>query len=75
MPAEIPEGDLSRAPTSDPDMSFPDLVEIRLVWGKKTRTWPISANQFFGRKTYGAPMPAEAIIAAIERLRKLGPPE
>lgn len=78
MPAEIPQGDLSRATTHEPDMSYPTLVEIRLSWstseGTVARFHLISADEFFGRGSYGAPIPAEAIVQHIERMRREGPP-
>jgi hypothetical protein len=75
MAIDIPQSDLSRAPGADPDMEFPDHVELRLVWGKKHRAHQISAQEFFGRGGYGAPIPAEALVQHINRLRKLGRPE
>lgn len=79
MPAEIPQGDLSRATTHEPDMSYPDSVEIRLVWfddkADAVRIQKITADEFFGRGSYGAPIPAEAIVQHIERMRREGPPK
>ena len=78
MPAEISPSDLSRAKTIEPNSDYPDVLEIRLVWNKnglaRKRVIRISAEQFFGRGSYGAPMPADAIVQHIERLRKLGKP-
>ena len=72
---EVPKSDLSRAPSSEPDMAYPDFVEVRLVWGKKARSWQISSDEFFGRGSFGAPLPAEAIVQHINRLRRMGKPE
>lgn len=74
MAVEIPKSDLSRSPSAEPDMDYPDFVEVRLVWGKQARTYQISANEFFGRSGYGAPLPAEALVQHINRLRRLGRP-
>lgn len=78
MPAEIPQGELSRTRSHDPDQSYPDVVEIRLVWkvrGKEQiRAHQIGADEFFGRGQFGAPIPAEALVQAIERMRRQGAP-
>jgi len=78
MAIEITQSDLSRAPSLEPDDGYPDRVEIRLVWKvegqNRIRSQEISAAQFFGRGQYGAPMPAEAILQHIERMRRQGPP-
>lgn len=75
MPVDIPQSDLSRSPASEPDMGYPDFVEIKLVWGKKERSHKISANEFFGRGGYGAPLPADAVLMHINRLRRMGAPK
>ncbi len=79
MPIEIPQGDMSRATTHEPDASYPDLVEIRLIWNIKDQqrilAQAISAAEFFGRGQYGAPIPAEALVQYIERMRRQGPPD
>lgn len=78
MAVEIPQGDLANTVTHEPDQSYPDRVELRLVWivdGKESvRDHQISAAEFFGRGSYGAPLPGEALISAIERLRRQGSP-
>jgi hypothetical protein len=79
MPAEIPQDELSRAIAHEPDASYPDLVEIRLIWNvngqQRIRTQEISAAEFFGRGRFGAPLPAESLISAIERMRRQGVPD
>jgi hypothetical protein len=79
MPAEIPQGELSRTVTHEPDSTYPDLVEIRLIWNVKgqqrIRTQEISSAEFFGHGRFGAPIPAESIVQGIERMRRQGPPE
>lgn len=75
---DIPEGDLARAQTHEPNADYPELVEIRLRWrdenGKPVyRSREISADEFFGRGQFGAPIPAESIVQIIERMRREGP--
>lgn len=79
MAVQMPPSDLSRAKVHDPDEGFPDSVELRVVWngveGPRERTLQISADQFFGRGTFGAPMSGDWLISAVERMRREGPPE
>lgn len=75
----LPQGDLARAVSHDPDESWPELIEIVAYWGYnrgrrgRRRSISIEADQFFGRGKHGAPMSGEAVIAMVERLRKMGP--
>ena len=75
---DLPQGDLANAITHEPDQSYPDVVELRLIWNvgghQEIRTHEISAAEFFGRGRFGAPLPAEALVQAIERLRRQGAP-
>ncbi len=70
-----PGGDLARCVTSEPDDSWPTMLEIVAYWGEgrkgKRRSIKVSADQFFGRGGYGAPITGEQLINMIERLRKL----
>jgi hypothetical protein len=70
--------DTSRAIQHDPDITWPTSVVLVVTWNVngelKYREEAISADQFFGRGLYGAPIPGEAIIQSIERMRKAGPP-
>lgn len=79
MPIDLPQGDLANAITHEPDQSYPDVVELRLVWNvdgrQMVRSHEISAAEFFGRGGHGAPLPGEALLSAIERLRRQGPPD
>lgn len=75
---DIPEGDLDRATTHEPNYDYPEMVEIRLRWPNKNgkpnvRSHEISADEYFGRGSYGAPLPAEALVGMIERMRREGP--
>ncbi len=70
--------DTSRGIQHDPDQSWPSSVTIQLVWkvGEeyRYRTIDISADQFFGRGAYGAPIEGIALTSMIENLRRLGAP-
>ena len=78
MAIDLPQGDLANAITHEPDTTYPDVVEIRLVWNvdgsQRIRVHEISASEFFGRGRFGAPLPGESVISAIERMRRQGPP-
>ena len=75
MSIEIPKDALSRTPQADADNDYPDYVEVRLVYGKKSRSHQISSDEFFGRGAVGAPISGDAVIAHINRLRRMGRPE
>jgi hypothetical protein len=80
MPVDAPVSDTSRAKMHDPSMEWPESVAITMTWikenGRKaTRTQIISADQFYGRGSFGAPVEGQALIAAIDRMRRLGPPK
>jgi len=79
MPIDPPKSDLARSTQWEPDDSWPESVKIQLLWldhsGRPiVRTETISAAQFFGKGSYGAPMDGSQIIQYIERMRKAGPP-
>lgn len=79
MAIEGPVSDTSRARHSDPEQTWPESVKVQLLWrdGKGRpvlRTEVISADQFFGRGQYGAPMDGSQIIQRIELMRRAGPP-
>jgi len=79
MPIDLPQGDLARAVSHDPDHDFPDVVELRVIWNtrggeSRERTIQISADQFFGRGGFGAPMSGDYVVQTIERLRRQGAP-
>lgn len=80
MPIDAPISDTSRAKMHDPSMDWPESVKIQLCWRDKAgrakvATHVISADTFFGRGAYGAPLSGEALIQTIERLRRAGPPK
>lgn len=70
-------GDLARAIVHEPSDEWPDYIEIRAYWGPpngkhrgRHKSTLISADEFFGRGGYGAPMTGDQLINRIERLRK-----
>lgn len=73
-------GDLARTVSREADQTWPDGgVEIRLHWNigddeTAFRTHHVSADEFFGRGDCGAPISGDALIQAIDRLRRLGSP-
>ena len=72
------QGDLARTTSIEPDQQFPNILRIQLVWVvdgvQRIRQWEIGADEFFGHKSYGAPIPAESLVQKIEIMRKKGPP-
>ncbi len=66
-------GDLARCVTHETDDTWPTMIEIVAYWGegrRKRRSVEISADEFFGRKGYGAPMTGEALIRRVNDLRR-----
>jgi hypothetical protein len=78
MAISEPVSDTSRAVQHDPDQSWPASVVLQVTWHidglNRTRTAVVSADQFFGRGEFGAPMPGDALINMIEQMRRAGPP-
>jgi hypothetical protein len=80
MPIDSPISDLSRSRQHEADRSWPHEVKLAIHWvdaaGRVSiRSEVISADQFFGAGSYGAPLDGAAIIGMIERLRREGPPK
>jgi hypothetical protein len=80
MAIDSPISDTSRAIQHERDDSWPESVKIQVCWRDgdnrpAIRTLLISANQFFGRGQYGAPLEGSHLIQAIERMRREGPPK
>jgi hypothetical protein len=77
VPAGHLQGDLARVQAHEASDEWPTMIEIVAYWGDgrkgRRRSIEISADQFFGRGGYGAPMQAETLFAMIERLRRQGP--
>ena len=78
MPIELSPTDTSRAIQHEPDRSWPKTLKVTLIWevdGRPVvRSQTISADQFFGRGAYGAPMEGSALVGMIENMRRAGPP-
>lgn len=79
MAIDIPQPDTARSIQHEADQSWPNLVKIQLHWVDKLgrpliRSQIISADQFFGHGSYGAPLSGDHLIGAIERMRRQGPP-
>lgn len=73
----LPAGDLARCVTHEADDGWPSIIEIVAYWGEgrkgRRRSISISANEFFGRGGYGAPMSGDRLLMMINELRKRGP--
>jgi len=79
MPIDPPKSDLARSTQHEPDEAWPESVKIQILWLDSSgrpivRTETISAAQFYGRGSYGAPLSGEWLINCINRMRKAGPP-
>ena len=75
MTTHMPQGDLARCVTHEPDETWPTMIKIVAYWGKegrkgKRRSMQIPADQFFGRGGYGAPITGDQLIGMVDRLRK-----
>lgn len=74
-PQHLPQGDLARAVTHESDDSWPTMIEVVAYFGagrKKRKSIEISANEFFGRGGYNAPMSGDRLILMINQLRRSG---
>ncbi len=71
-------GDLSRTISTEPDQTWPKSVKVQLHWDVdghvRVRTLYLTADQFFGLGSFGAPMEGAALIGMIENMRRQGPP-
>ena len=68
-------GDLARVKSQEANDEWPEMIEIVAYWApgrKKRKSVTISANQFFGRGEYSAPMTGDQLILIMERLRRAG---
>lgn len=69
------QGELARAINHDPDESWPSIIEIVAYWSDDgsrrglRRSIRISADEFYGRGQYGAPMQGDRLVKMIEQLR------
>lgn len=70
-------GDLARCVTHEADDSWPTVIEIVAYFGPKDQprkgrrvAIEISADEFYGRRGFNAPMSGDAIIRRIDQLRR-----
>jgi hypothetical protein len=70
----LPSGDLARAVNHEANSDWPTSIEIVAYYGKdrkgKRKSVIISADQFFGRNGYNAPLGGDQLILIMERLRR-----
>lgn len=70
------EGDLSRCVTTESNDSWPTLLEIVAYYSSdgtrrgKRRSVTISADEYFGRNGYNAPLTGERLFQIVDKLRK-----
>lgn len=78
MAIDLPKSDLSRSIQHDADQSWPHEVKISVRWLVNdrivVRSEIITADQFFGLGSHGAPLEGAALVGMIERMRRAGPP-
>lgn len=80
MPIESPISDITRTRSHEADRTWPESVKIAVHWKNEAgrlfiKTETISASEFFGTGSHGAPLSGEALIQRIERMRRAGPPK
>lgn len=69
------DGDLAKVKTIESNEEWPSLIEIVAYFGEngrkgKRRSIEISADRFFGRKGFGAPLTGDQVIRMIDQLRR-----
>lgn len=80
MVIQNPISDLARSKQHESDRVWPHEVKIAVHWkdaeGRITvRSQAISADQFFGEGSFGAPLSGDWVISLIEKMRREGPPK
>jgi hypothetical protein len=69
-------GDLARVTSHEANDDWPTSIEIVAYYGSdrrgKRKSVIVSADQFFGRNGYNAPMTGDQLILIMERLRRAG---
>ncbi len=83
MPVNLPNdpthaaGDLARSVTHEVDDSWPTLIEVVAYFGPvgqprkgRRRAIEISADRYYGRGSYGAPITGDQILHMVDTLRK-----
>lgn len=66
--------DTSRVKSTELENDWPTMIEVVAYFGKEGRkgrrkSIEISADQFFGRRGYGAPLSGDQLLGMIHRLR------
>lgn len=76
MPQSMPQGDLTRTISHEPNADYPDEVAVVCRWNVNgqlvERRHTFSREDFFGEGGQ-SPLDGGALIAAIDRMRRLGP--
>lgn len=73
MAISLPAGDLARVKSVEANSDWPEMLEIVAYWGpgrKRRKSIEISADEFFGRNGYNAPMTGDQIVSIINRMRR-----
>ncbi len=75
MPYFPPSGELARAIVHEPESDWPGIIDIVAYYGPmgrkgKAKRVTITADQFFGRGGFGAPMTGDDVLRIIDQLRK-----
>jgi hypothetical protein len=70
----LPSGDLARTVNHEANDEWPTYIEVVAYYGKdrkgKRKSVTVSADQFFGRGGYNAPMTGDQFIQIVEKLRR-----
>ena len=70
----LPSGDLARVVSHEANDDWPTSIEMVAYYGKdrkgKRKSVIISADQFFGRNGYNAPISGDQLILIMDRLRR-----
>lgn len=75
MTVSMPVGDLARAVNHEANSEWPSSIEIVAYFGenkRKSKRMTISADQFFGRGGFNAPLTGDQLIGMVDRLRRQG---
>jgi hypothetical protein len=74
MSIHYPAGDLARTVNHEANDEWPTRIEIVAHWDRKGKrksaSFEISADAFFGRNGNNAPMSGDALIQMIDNLRR-----
>lgn len=67
---DMPKSDTERARSIEPDVSWPDRIEIVAHKGKKSQRVEITREHYFGMVPHGSPVTGQWLLFQIEQLRK-----